>query len=61
MNGNTLSLGRNHSTADSASLTDFGDCYRVDLRWADGAHVYMIHDTKAEAVEHLNRLGWFHS
>ena len=61
MNGNALSLGRNHTTADQASLTSFGgldECYRVDLRWNDGAHVYMIHDTKAEAVAHLNRLGF---
>ena len=59
MNGNTLSLGRNHSTADTASMTDFGDCFRVDLKWHDGAYVYMIHDTKEEAVTHLNRLGFF--
>jgi hypothetical protein len=60
MNGNELSLGRNHYTADSGSLTDFGDCFRAELKWADGAHVYSIFDTKAEAVAYLNRLGWSH-
>lgn len=59
MNGNALSLGRNHTTADRASLTDFGDCFRVNLDWADGASVYCIYDTKEEAVAHLNRLGFF--
>ncbi len=58
MNGNTLSLGRNHSLADSVSMTDFGDCFRVDIRWNDGGYVYMIHDTKEEALEHVHRLGW---
>lgn len=58
MNGNTLSLGRNHSTADSVSMTDFGDCVRVDIRWNDGGYVYMVHDTKEEALAHVHRLGW---
>lgn len=61
MNGNALSLGRNHTTADKASITDFGDCFRVNLEWNDGAYVYMIHDTKDEAVQHLARLGFFHN
>lgn len=61
MNGNTQSLGRNWMTADTASVTDFGDCARADLRWNDGAHVYVIHDTKAEAVADLARLGFFPS
>jgi hypothetical protein len=59
MNGNNLSIGRNHSTANKASMVDFGDCFRVDLRWDDGAYVYMIHDTKEEAAAHLNRLGFY--
>lgn len=58
MNGNNQSLGRNHSTADSVSMTDFGDCFRVDVRWADGAHVYSIYDTKPEAMAHVRSLGW---
>ena len=58
MNGNQLSLGRNHLTADSCSMTDFGDCFRVDIRWADGAHVYYLCDTKDEALSHVHRLGW---
>lgn len=58
MNGNELSLGRNHSTADSVSVVDFGDCARVDVRWNDGGYVYTIYDTKAEAVQHVHSLGW---
>lgn len=42
MNGDALALGRNWYSADSLSTTDFGDCSRVDLRWQDGAHVYVI-------------------
>ena len=61
MNGNNLSLGRNHTTADSVTMTEFSGfdaCFRVDLRWDDGAHVWAIYDTKAEAVAHVHRLGW---
>jgi hypothetical protein len=61
MNGNALSIGRNHRTADSVSITEFGGldpCVRVDIRWDDGAYVYMIHDTKAEALAHVHALGW---
>lgn len=62
MHANALALGRNHSTADVASLTEFGGtdpCFRVDLKWNDGGHFYEIHDTKGEAVAHLNRLGFY--
>lgn len=61
MTGNQLSLGRNHSTADKASITSFGypdPCHRVDLTWADGAHVSVIYDRKQDAVDHLARLGF---
>lgn len=61
MNGNQLSLGRNQTTADSVSMTAFGGndpCFRVDVRWADGAYVYCIYDTKEEALAHIHRLGW---
>lgn len=58
MNGNNLSIGRNHSTADSVSITDFVDCFRVDIRWMDGAYVYSIYDTKEEALLHVHKLGW---
>lgn len=58
MNGNQLSIGRNHYTADSVSITSFGDCFRVNINWNDGAWVYMIHDTKADALAHVARLGW---
>lgn len=59
MNGNELSLGRNHRTADMASVTQYADCARVDLKWNDGAYVYVIYDTRAEADAHLNRLGFY--
>jgi len=58
MNGNTLSLGRNHLSADSVSMTDLGDCFRVNINWNDGGYVYMIHDTKEEALAHVHGLGW---
>ena len=58
MNGNALSLGRNHFTADSVSMTDFGDCFRVNICWNDGAYVYVIYDTKTEAIAHAAKLGW---
>jgi hypothetical protein len=58
MNGNQLALGRNHTTADSVSMTDFGDCFRVDIRWNDGAHVWVIYDTRDEATAHVSNLGW---
>jgi hypothetical protein len=58
MNGNQLALGRSHTTADSVSMIDFGDCFRVDIRWNDGAHVWVIYDTRNEAVAHANNLGW---
>jgi hypothetical protein len=58
MTGNTLSLGRNHYTADTVSLTDFGDCFRVNIKWNDGAFVYSIYDSKKEALSHVARLGW---
>jgi hypothetical protein len=31
---------------------------RVDIRWNDGAHVYVIYDTKDQALAHVRRLGW---
>lgn len=57
-NGNAQSLGRNHYAADSCSMTDFGNCFRVDIRWNDGGHVWAIYETKADAVAHARRLGW---
>lgn len=58
MNGNELSLGRNHTTADAVSLTSFFDCFRVNINWNDGAYVYIIYDTKQEALNHIYNLGW---
>jgi hypothetical protein len=59
MIGNKLSIGRNHRTADSVRMTDLGDCFRVDIRWNDGAWIYMTHDTKEKALAHVHGLGWF--
>ena len=62
MNGNEMSLGRKHATADSVSMTAGHDgsapWFRVDIRWNDGAHIYMVHDTESEAREHARRLGF---
>lgn len=61
MNANSIATGRNHYTADSVSMTEFGGfdaCFRVDIRWNDGGRVYAIYDTKAEALAHVHRLGW---
>jgi hypothetical protein len=61
MFSNDLSIGRNQADADSISMTEFGGqdpCVRVDVRWNDGGHVYVIHDTKAEALAHIHQLGW---
>ena len=58
MTGNQLSLGRNHRNADEVSITSFSDCYRVNIRWSDGAYVYTIYDTKEEAIKHVHSLGW---
>ena len=58
MYANQQALGRNWKTADSATMTTFNDCARVNLYWKDGAEVYFIEDTKAEAVLSLSRLGF---
>ena len=53
-----LALGRYWGSADTVSMTDFGDCVRNDFKWSDGAHTYMLHDTKAEALEQMAGLGF---
>ncbi|MBK3779911.1 hypothetical protein G3A43_06560 [Paraburkholderia aspalathi] len=58
MYGNDLSLGRNHYTADTAKLVTFDDCARSEIHWSDGAWVYELFDTRAEAIENLHRLGF---
>jgi hypothetical protein len=58
MFANEKALGRNLATADRATLTDFGDCARANLYWDDGAEVYFLEDTKAEAALQLERLGF---
>jgi hypothetical protein len=54
-----MTSGRNWMHADFYALTDFGDCARAEVYWADGAATYMLHDSKDEAQEHLNALGAF--
>ena len=58
MHANDKATGRNWYTADRATLHDFGDCFRAHIYWYDGAEAYTLHDTKAEAVKQLNRLGF---
>jgi hypothetical protein len=58
MHANDKATGRNWYTADTAKLHDFGDCFRAHIYWDDGAEAYTLHDTKAEAVDQLNRLGF---
>jgi len=58
MNASQNAVGRNFYQADSAELTTFSDCARWTLRWNDGAFVYAVEDTKAEAVAALNRYGF---
>ncbi|HDR8994407.1 TPA: hypothetical protein QDB01_000284 [Burkholderia vietnamiensis] len=55
---NDLALGRNHYTAETAKLVVFGDCARTELHWSDGAMVYELFDTRAEAVAHLRQHGF---
>lgn len=52
-----MALGRNWRLADSFALTDFGDCARAEVYWADGAATYLLHDTRDEAVAQLRELG----
>lgn len=54
----TYPAGRYWGSADQVSMTDFGDCVRNDFTWADGAHVSMLHDTKAKALEQMTGLGF---
>ena len=49
--------GRRWRDADSFGLTDFGDCARAEIYWADGAADYVLHDSREEALEHLRSLG----
>lgn len=53
-----LAVGRNVNTADYLEITDFGDCFRNDFWWNDGACFSMIHDTKTEAYEQAKSLGF---
>ena len=61
MTGNHLSIGRNQSTADAVSITEFhgmDTCFRVNISWLDGAYIYAIYTTKDEAMAHVHSLGW---
>jgi hypothetical protein len=59
MYANDLALGRSHYTADSAKLVTFPDCARSELHWKDGALVYELFDSREEAIQNLNRLGFY--
>ena len=57
----TASYGRWHGSADSCSLTSNTSndpWYRIDLRWNDGGHIYVVFDDRDEAVAHAARLGF---
>ena len=58
MHANDIALDRNWATADSCTVTNFGDCVRVDLRWTDGGYAYSLEDTRAEAVAFAARMGF---
>ena len=58
MYGNDLALGRNHYTAQRATLVVFNDCARAELHWDDGAKVYELFDTRQEAVDYLVQHGF---
>lgn len=58
MNGNELSIGRNMFTADSSFLHTGADWARWELHWNDGAMVYGVEDTEAEARAALRRYGF---
>ena len=58
MHANTLVHGRSWYSADSASLTDFGDCFRANLFWDDGGEAYVLFDTDPEALDYLAEHGF---
>jgi len=53
-----LGVGRNIRTANNLEITDFGDCFRNDFWWDDGACFSMIHDTKEESEDQAKRAGF---
>ena len=55
---NAQATGRNWTSADSAQVKDFGDCARVTLEWDDGAILYFLTETAAEAHAEVARLGF---
>lgn len=58
MGTNEKAAGRNWMTADHATITDFGDCARINLFWNDGGEAYSLEDSKAIAIQELARLGF---
>ena len=58
MYANEKVLGKYWGSADRAQLVDFGDCARAELFWNDGGYAYYIEDNKADAIAHLERLGF---
>lgn len=50
--------GRPWHLADSFALTSYADGWtRAEVYWNDGAAVYVGHDTRQEAIDHLRALG----
>ena len=63
MKANKIALdGRWHGSADTCSMTSQpSGCdpwFRVDLKWADGGHIYSIFDNREDAVAYARRLGF---
>ena len=53
-----MAVGRNHDSADRLELSDFGDCFRVDLWWADGACASALYETAEDAAMAIGQLGF---
>ena len=51
-------LGRNWSTADTAKLFTFADCFRVHLYWSDGAEAYKIYEADEKALALADLASW---
>ncbi len=53
-----MAIGRSVRTANRLEMTDFGDCFRNDFWWDDGACFSMLHDTKDEAIAEARMCGF---
>lgn len=58
MHANSLAVGRNFYTAESAFLIVGDDWARWELHWSDGARVMCTEDCKEDAVAALRRYGF---